>query len=200
MNKQYIDFVPVRKKQVVEKRKPERLFPEEEKPLVNGADTFSLRQKVNYGVVEDLRPKFVKTEVPKRPLSSSTAIKKDSPVVKEDEVKNAKGKVVKAKLSEKLGKKTAEKPVSTTKTATKKAAAKEIPKAQFINQEKVKKRPLSKNVYKKEVKTPVEEPKGPVTIITKPEKDAHVGAIITIVLTIILGAAAGTVAFLLLPK
>ena len=66
------------------------------------------------------------------------------------------------------------------------------------------KRPLSKNVYKKTA--PVakvaakEEPKGPVTIITKPEKDAHVSVIVTIIITIILGAAAGTVAFLLLPK
>ncbi len=47
---------------------------------------------------------------------------------------------------------------------------------------------------------PKEEPKGPVTIITKPEKDSHVGIIVTIIMTIILGATAGTVAFLLLPK
>ena len=70
----------------------------------------------------------------------------------------------------------------------------------FINQDKIKKRPLSKNVYKKKVVVPKEEPKGPVTIITKPEKQAHVSLIIAIILTIILGAAAGTVAFLLLPK
>ena len=75
-----------------------------------------------------------------------------------------------------------------------------IPKYPFINQEKVKKRPLSTNVYRKEIKTPVEEPKGPITIISKPEKDAHASLIITVILTIILGAAAGTVAFLLLPK
>ena len=47
---------------------------------------------------------------------------------------------------------------------------------------------------------PKEEPKGPVTIITKPEKDAHVSMVVAVILTIILGAAAGTVAFLLLPK
>ncbi len=74
------------------------------------------------------------------------------------------------------------------------------PKTPFINQEKVVKRPLSKNVYQKKIEVPKEEPKGPVTIITKPERDAHVGLIVAIILTIILGAAAGTVAFLLLPK
>ena len=75
-----------------------------------------------------------------------------------------------------------------------------MPKPKFINQDKVIKRPLSKNVYRKKVVAPKEEPKGPVTIITKPESQAHVSLIITVILTIILGAAAGTVAFLLLPK
>ena len=116
-------------------------------------------------------------------------------VAKKSELVEAKSKKVKAskevRKTEKAVEKTVEKPVE--KTA-------EIPKYPFINQEKVKKRPLSKNVYRKEIKTPVEEPKGPVTIISKPEKDAHASLIITIILTIILGAAAGTVAFLLLPK
>ncbi len=74
------------------------------------------------------------------------------------------------------------------------------PKSPFINQSKIEKRPLSKNVYQKKLVVPKEEPKGPVTIITKPEKDSHVGIIVTIIMTIILGATAGTVAFLLLPK
>ena len=59
---------------------------------------------------------------------------------------------------------------------------------------------LSKNVYKKKVVVPKEEPSGPTTIIEKPEKDSKVGMVVAIILTIILGAAAGTVAFLLLPK
>ncbi len=75
-----------------------------------------------------------------------------------------------------------------------------LPKPTFVNTEKVSKRPLSKNVYQKKVETPVEEPKAPVKIIDKPEKDSKVGLIVTIIITIILGAAAGTVAFLLLPK
>ena len=76
----------------------------------------------------------------------------------------------------------------------------QVPKNPFINQNKVEKRPLSKNVYQKKIVVPNEEPKGPVTIISKPEKDAHVSLIVAVILTIILGAAAGTVAFLLLPK
>ena len=73
----------------------------------------------------------------------------------------------------------------------------------------VNKRPLSKNVYTKESTVlsketkelkEVKAPSGPVTIINKPEKDSKVGLVVTILITIILGAAAGTVAFLLLPK
>ena len=71
----------------------------------------------------------------------------------------------------------------------------------FVNTEKVRKRPLSKNVYPKKTVIPKEEkPVAPVTIIDKPEKDSKVGLIVTIIITIILGAAAGTIAFLLLPK
>ena len=76
-----------------------------------------------------------------------------------------------------------------------------LPKPTFVNTEKVRKRPLSKNVYQKKVVAPKEEtPSAPVTIINKPEKDSKVGLVVTIIITIILGAAAGTVAFLLLPK
>ena len=76
----------------------------------------------------------------------------------------------------------------------------QVPKSPFINQNKVVKRPLSKNVYQKKIEVPVEEPKGPVTIISKPEKDSKAGIVVAIIMTIILGAAVGTVAFLLLPK
>ena len=92
------------------------------------------------------------------------------------------------------------KPVETTKAEKPADKIFKMPKPKFINQDKIIKRPLSKNVYRKKVVAPKEEPKGPVTIITKPESQAHVSLIITVILTIILGAAAGTVAFLLLPK
>ena len=75
-----------------------------------------------------------------------------------------------------------------------------IPKSPFINQTRVVKRPLSKNIYERTVKPTEEMPTGPVTIISKPEKDTKVGRVVAIILAIILGAAAGTVAFLLLPK
>lgn len=82
----------------------------------------------------------------------------------------------------------------------KKTELKLPPKPAFVNTEKVRKRPLSKNVYQKPVVVPKEEPSSLVTIINKPEKDSKIGLVVTIIITIILGAAAGTVAFLLLPK
>lgn len=76
-----------------------------------------------------------------------------------------------------------------------------VPQTRFVNTDKIVKRPLSKNVYQKNVvKSKEEVSQGPVTIIQKPEKDSKVGLVVTIIITIILGAAAGTVAFLLLPK
>ena len=103
---------------------------------------------------------------------------------------------------EKPVEKSVEKPVEKPVERAPKNAGKtfNVPKSPFINQGKVEKRPLSKNAYQKKVVVPKEEPKGPVTIIAKPEKDAHVSLIVAVILTIILGAAAGTVAFLLLPK
>lgn len=118
-------------------------------PKVADKVGFAGEKKPALGQVENLNAKFVKSDVPKRPLSRSTY---------------------------------------------------QVPKSQLVQQGKANKRPLSvKNVYP-EKKAKKEEPKGPVTIITKPEKQAHAGMIIAIILTIILGAAAGTVAFLLLPK
>ena len=69
----------------------------------------------------------------------------------------------------------------------------------------VEKRPLSNSVSQRKPATPAtpaveEKPSAPVTIIEKPEKDAHIGIIVTVILTIVFGAAIGTVAFLLLPK
>ena len=75
-----------------------------------------------------------------------------------------------------------------------------VPKSPFINQGSVAKRPLSKNVYQKKVQPTKEGNQGPVAIISKPEKDSKAGVVVGIILTIILGAAAGTIAFLLLPK
>lgn len=166
------------------------------KPVAKVA--FSGENDVALGVIENVGPKFVKTDVPKRPLSTNSHFAKTG-------VAAAKAKkITGARIT----------PVRATNATAKKsrqAEAKSVnqknvgtyvpPKTPFINQEKVQKRPLSKNVYKKKADVPVkEEKKGPVTIIAKPEKDSHAGLVVTIILTIILGAAAGTVAFLLLPK
>ena len=165
MNGKYIDFVPARRAQVKPQVKPQRILPEpktevrhekvtahavsENEAIEMKADTFSIKSEATLGVVEDLNPKFVKTNVPKRPLSDQ---------------------------------------------------AYKVPNNPFINQASVTKRPLSKHVYAKKIEPVKEEEKGPVRIISKPEKDGKSGLVITIILTIILGAAAGTVAFLLLPK
>lgn len=221
MNKKYMDFVPakaavktsagkaVAKKSVTKKvvgkpvsevaKKPavvrEELVLEEDR-LEVGAETFSLKKEPKYGVIEDFRPKFVKTEVAKRPLSRGHFVAGKS------ELAEAKAVKVAARKIEKPGK-LVEKPVEksdNTEAKVEDKAKMKIPKSPFISQAKVAKRPLSKNIYERTVKPTEEVPTGPVTIISKPEKDAKVGRVVAIILAIILGAAAGTVAFLLLPK
>ena len=140
------------------------------------------------GVIEDLSSKKTNTELPKRPLGSGVAAS----------ASEAKAKKVKAEGLFKKNQKP-EEPVKKL-VVNKPSTTYKAPSSPFINQSRVEKRPLSKNVYQKKIAVPKEEPKGPVTIISKPEKDSHVGIIVTIIMTIILGATAGTVAFLLLPK
>ena len=164
--------------------------------LEMGAETFSLKKEPKYGVVEDYRPKFVKTEVAKRPLSRGHFVEQKS------ELEEAKAVKVAAKKLEKPVK-SVEKSVeksSQTEKKTEDRAKMKIPKSPFINQGGVEKRPLSKNIYERTVKPTEEQPTGPVTIMSQPEKDTKVGRVVAIILAIILGVAAGTVAFLLLPK
>lgn len=224
MNKRYIDFVPtkatakapageVAKKSVAKKAVAKKVAPKvtakpanspkakvvreeliaKENKLEVKTDTFALKKEPQYGVVEDFRPKFVKTEVAKRPLSQGHFVQQKS------ELAEAKATKVAAKKVVRLVEKPVEKPEKTEKKAEDKAKMK-IPKSPFINQGKVAKRPLSKNIYERTVKPTEEKPTGPVTIISTPEKDTKVGRVVAIILAIILGAAAGTVAFLLLPK
>ena len=79
-----------------------------------------------------------------------------------------------------------------------------IPKVQFINQEKVTKRPLSKNVYVKKAEKiepqPEENIKNEPVVIVEGKKKSKVGTIIAIIIAMVLGAVAGTVVFFLLPK
>ena len=199
MNRRYIDFVPNSNPDSTQVIMPKR--------RVFRAETVE--------TVTDVR---AKASVKAGGRTQSKAI---------DDVKVAKSKRVSAKPSEVVGRgmiKTAtekplksEKPVKKTKpiidkkeenkileTAARKAdnldQSFKTPQTHFVNTEKVVKRPLSKNVYQKKIVEPKEEPQAPVTIIHKPEKDSKMSLVVTIIITIILGAAAGTVAFLLLPK
>lgn len=150
------------------------------------------------GVVEDLNNKFVKTDVPKRPLSSGQKAHTGKAGGAKSELETAKSRRIIGR-----GSKSAEAGAVGAKSGEKDKSKFRMPKSPFINQEKVVKRPLSKhskNVYQKKAVTPKETPANPVAIIKKPEKESHVGVVITVIVTIILGAAAGTVAFLLLPK
>ena len=167
------------------------------------------RKEPEFGVIEEYsRPKFVQTEVKKRPLGAkpdTRPLNAAKPAAKPaSDVAAAKAKKIGARPFARPVKPAA-KPVAPVKKAEAPAPEKKndtlkVPKTRFVNTEKVEKRPLSKNVYKKKIVAPKEEPTGPVTIITKPDKGSHIGVVVTIILTIILGAAAGTVAFLLLPK
>lgn len=208
MNRKYIDFVPAKPKaktpvkkaapKVAKDTKTPEIKREEvreelvvlEDTLTVGADTFSIKNGPAYGEIEDFRPKFVKTEVEKRPLS------KGHFATRKSDLKEAKSEKIAAKKLKDI----VEKPVEKSKKPQEEAGKMKIPKSPFINQSKVVKRPLSKNVYEKKIRPTEEVPIGPVTIISKPEKDTKVSLMVTIILTIILGAAAGTVAFLLLPK
>ncbi len=161
---------------------------------VRKTEQVSFANEGKMGVIEELNPKFVKTDVPKRPLSDKPHFN-----AAQREIAKIKAQKVVEKPVENYVKKSVEKPKEQA-AVKEKADTYQMPKTPFINQGKVEKRPLSKNVYAKKIAVATEEPKGPVTIISKPESQAHVGLIVTIILTIILGAAAGTVAFLLLPK
>ena len=143
------------------------------------------------GVIEDLSPKFVKTEVPKRPLSDGRARRDLDEDLKA--VKSRKVGVSKRGKKKEEEKKPEKKATGASETFT-------TPKSPFISHAKVAKRPLSKNVYQKKIEPSKEKETGPVTIITKPEKDSSAGIVIGIILTVVFGALAGTVAFLLLPR
>ncbi len=208
MNRKYIDFVPTHRvdnpdetpapakrpasKEVDELDINEVFAPRETKPRAGVTISKHPAPKVDYN------KKFVKTTpVTKRPIGDDS------------EVKAAKARKITASRMPLMGKKpTTAKPVTkpvakatpVPKPESKKVETLKVPKANFVNTEKVTKRPLSKNVYQKKIVAPEEKETTPVTIIDKPEKDSRIGLVVTIIITIILGAAAGTVAFLLLPK
>lgn len=165
---------------------------------------FAIRDDAKLGEVEDLNPKFVKTDVPKRPLGDGSARKTAIQQTAKDEAKEVKSKRLIGRFRGKTVKAETKGNAKAVSKKEKNATAGSTfvaPKPAFINQDKVVKRPLSKNVYQKNIVATSESGnKAPVAIIAKPEKESKIGLVVAIILTIILGAVAGTIAFLLLPK
>jgi hypothetical protein len=217
MNKRYMDFVPAKKdipkggivvkKPVKKSAKPvrkvvkkvpaanplldeeivvEEIFAEKEEPAGVTKGSTKLNTKA------DLHPNFVKANVKKRPLGAKNPVAA-KPVKPAATVAKTTGAIKPAKKSA----------VASGVVTTAKRPAPLGQRAKFINTNKIEKRPLSSvGARKTPVIVPklIEKKKAPEKIISKPEKDSKAGLIIAIILTIILGAAAGTVAFLLLPK
>lgn len=168
----------------------------------------------SFNTVRRATPKFINTQmVSKQPLSSGMArnlqnvapelkkeVKVQPKVQPEDELALKKAKSVKlGKRGKKAMEEAGRQDVSAQ--AGKVSSNYSVPKTPFINQANLPKRPLSKNVYHKPEELTLETPStDEVTIISKPQKESKVGMVVGIIITIILGAAAGTVAFLLLPK
>lgn len=206
MKKQYMDFVPAKSGKGAVKGKTS-----DTRVGVTRASSASKSGGAARSAVARSTRSTVSRTMAKKPVVRTRVVSKEASYQEFEELDS-----LRILAEEARTKKIEEKPVTAKEVkAVKAAKAKkvdfdkkgkkvkdsyQIPRNPFINQGRVAKRPLSKNVYQKKVETPVEEPKGPVTIIAKPEKDSKVGLIVTIIITIILGAAAGTVAFLLLPK
>ena len=152
------------------------------------AGNFSIKKEPEYGVIEDFHAKFVRAEVEKRPLSRSHF------KTQESEISRIKSNNINKSLKEGNTSGGSDNKKSNDQSL-------KIPKSPFIAKAKVSKRPLSKNTYSKSVQPTKEPTSGPVTIITKPEPEGGKGSmVIAVILTIILGAVAGTIAFLILPK
>ena len=195
MNKRYIDFVPAKKdipKGGIAKAKSikveKKAAPKPIKRIVKKIPPANplLDEEIE---IEEI---FAEKEEPKKPVKPVAKPAKPAPKVAAKPVKPA------AKV--------AAKPATPVKPAKPAKVGPLGQRAKFINTNKIEKRPLSAVAARKKPviapKTPeiTAKPKAPEKIITKPEKDSKAGLIIAIILTIILGAAAGTVAFLLLPK
>ena len=92
-------------------------------------DTNSKRRDVEYGVVEEYRPKFVRTDIDKRPLGQP-----DAKFAKKDEIKEVKAKKLVGKKAEAVSapaKKAEEKKADDTL---------KVPKTRFVNTDKIEKR------------------------------------------------------------
>ena len=205
MNKRYIDFVPVDKR-TVKKPTPSNAAPRVKAAAGGAAGVAAARTATaraatgakTVAAVKKPAPLQVRKGAPRRmtpPKPTRTGVASDVPLGQIFEEKPFPAGVTVTKMRPKAKTVGPDGPLIT----------------KYLNTDKIEKRPLS-NTYKKRaavtpreaVKTQIKETqkktKTPERIILKPEKDSKAGMIIAVILTIILGAAAGTVAFLLLPK
>ena len=192
---------------------------EEELP---NAKTFETQSSAAFGVFEDYVPidsrkaGYYAANFEKRPLSeparsSKAASSAAAPVADTAASATADASAeVKAAKAEKILKRPdlksslrSEKGTEEGKSSEEKA--KPEPKSiiqtpRFINTRNIEKRPLSKTNYQARAEAPKNVLSDPVTIVDRPEKESRIGLILTIIFTIVLGAAVGTIAFLLMPK
>lgn len=211
MNRRYIDFVPKKEASSVTTA-PVVVMPPEASVSLKPRQMTDIQRVRNVRATEEAEEVVVTP--PEKEIPEITTVKAEKipriplfrksvekPVEKSEDFADLTGKKEARKPERKSEARPDEKTLAqATKTAGDLDRKLKIPKVAFVNTEKIVKRPLSKNVYQKKIVTPEEKPQGPVTIIAKPEKDSRVSLVVTIIITIILGAAAGTVAFLLLPK
>ena len=196
---------------------------EEELP---NAKTFETQSSAAFGVFEDYVPidsrkaGYYAAKYKKRPLSeparsSKAASNNDTAPVADSAtpVSDASEAELKAAKAEKILKRPdlkaglrSEKGISDsvdTKSSDEKAKSElksTIQTPRFINTHNIEKRPLSKTNYQARAEAPKNVLSDPVTIVDRPENESRLGLILTIIFTIILGAAVGTIAFLLMPK
>lgn len=193
MNQRYIDFVPVKNNNV-----PQPIA--EPKPVRVTVQTTEVKvtrkaAPIKATPARPVAPVKATPAHPATPAKPTAPVKTQSVAVNRTNIKAIKSEKI-AKKPLNLQPKPAKKPAP---SAAKPKTTFEPPK--FINTSKVEKRPLSKTVYaRRQEVVAKEEPTGPVAIIDKPEKDSNIGLIITVILTVILGAAVGTIAFLIIPR
>ena len=172
MNKRYMDFVPKGKKiptkKPVEVEKPIPVAEEpevfavseeiliEEQPVVEAEPDVAIeeflavdssprrREDPEFGIIEDYKPKFVKTEITKRPLGAKPDTRPVAPARSVADVAAVKAKKIAARPFVKAPAVVPKNSEVAAKPA--KEEALKVPKTRFVNTEKEEKRPHSKNV------------------------------------------------------
>ncbi len=193
---------------------------EEELP---NAKTFETQSSAAFGVFEDYVPidsrkaGYYAANFEKRPLSeparsSKAAASGAAPVANssaadtsEAELKAAKAEKILKRPDLKSGLRSEKGTSDSADAKSSEEKAKSEPKStiqtpRFINTHNIEKRPLSKTNYQARAEAPKNVLSDPVTIVDRPENESRLGLILTIIFTIVLGAAVGTIAFLLMPK